>query len=277
MIVESVWKVLKRKDLAMFNRPRLDWVTHVVLTKIIPRVQSHLAHLRGDCRKGRPQALAEWQKDLKHDWVDMSRVDEHRSLEKELEWRRKPLNTKGRAERLADIESERLRPRGEYHTSTKKWTCSCPAYLISRFLLCKHLVRKANSKLQLVATQELMFFGTFQRRHYPPYYEIPGLHVKGRGGTPIELDAIEVVDLRDIVSIEDKVTDTALIQEEVCDSDSQQVNCSEEGPFEREPTPLNRGNEAGSALSPSSQSSSQPGILETRVCCKISHRVLPLI
>ncbi|KIJ32466.1 hypothetical protein M422DRAFT_89184, partial [Sphaerobolus stellatus SS14] len=105
MVVESLWKVLKRHDLIHFNRPRLDLVTHIVLNKILPRITLQLTELRGAWRKGRPQQLAAWQKDFKHDWVDMSKPDLQRSLEIELEWRKKPLKTKGRAERLADIES----------------------------------------------------------------------------------------------------------------------------------------------------------------------------
>ena len=56
------------------------------------------------------------------------------------------------------------------------WTCSCPAYLISRFLLCKHLVREANNKLSNKPLTDLKFFLNLRRHHYPPFYLIPGIH-----------------------------------------------------------------------------------------------------
>ena len=106
-----------------------------------------LAYVRGIRRVGRAKALASWQVDFKADWLDMSRTDEHRLVMKELKLRKTPANTKGRAERLAEIAEEEQRQSGTYHTNLQQWTCGCPAYLISRFLLCKHLVRLANTAL----------------------------------------------------------------------------------------------------------------------------------
>ncbi|KIJ33965.1 hypothetical protein M422DRAFT_783012 [Sphaerobolus stellatus SS14] len=164
---------------------------------------SQFAKSRGAWRKGRPQQLAAWQKDFKHDWVDMSKPDLQRSLEIGLEWQKKPLKTKGRAERLADIESDRARPRGIYHTDLTRWTCSCPAYLISRFLLCKHLVRKANEQLKLESKTSLKFFKQLRRQHYPPFYHIDGIH-PGNPVRPLPIPSSptshqeEIIDLRDV-------------------------------------------------------------------------------
>jgi hypothetical protein len=61
-------------------------------------------------------------------------------------------------------------------TDVQRWTCSCPAYLISRFLLCKHLVRIVNETLPDDPRTDLHFFLNLRRQHYLPYYLIPGIH-----------------------------------------------------------------------------------------------------
>jgi hypothetical protein len=45
MIVESLWKHLKHRELAHFNRPRLDLVTHIVLKHLLPRLCQTLADI----------------------------------------------------------------------------------------------------------------------------------------------------------------------------------------------------------------------------------------
>ena len=192
MVVESLWKHVKRRDLAQFNRPRLDLVTHIVITNVLPRVNRTLAYIRGIRRVGRAKALASWQVDFKADWLDMSCTDEHRLVMKELKLWKTPANTKGRAERLAEIAEEEQRQSGTYHTDLQQWTCSCPAYLISRFLLCTHLVRLANTALDNKPLTSLRFFFDLQRCHHPPYYSIPGIH-EFTSDTDAEDDAVEIL------------------------------------------------------------------------------------
>ncbi|KAG6815445.1 hypothetical protein H0H93_009804 [Arthromyces matolae] len=112
MIVESLWKNVKHRDLKDFNRPRLDLVTHVVLTSVLPRVKQTLDTVLGVRQIGRPTALAGWQEDFKKDWLEFSQCDELRLIKKELKWRRKPKNTKVCQERLAEIAEEETRPHG---------------------------------------------------------------------------------------------------------------------------------------------------------------------
>jgi hypothetical protein len=109
----------------------LDLVTHLVVTNVLPRVRRCIAYVRGLRQIGRAKALAGWQSDFKAKWVDLSKTDEHRLVEKELEWLQKPKKTKGHTERLAQIEEEKNRPNGTYITDVNRWTCSCPSYLIS--------------------------------------------------------------------------------------------------------------------------------------------------
>jgi len=193
MVVESLWRNLKHRNLQEFNRPRLDLVTHIIITDVLPRVRRTLDYVLDLRRAGRPKALASWQEDFRHDWIDMSRPDEYRLVEKQLDWLKKPKKTKGRTERLAELDEEEHRPRGKYLTEIDRWTCSCPAYLISRFLLCKHLVREANKILDNSPLDDLSFFFTLRRERYPPYYKIPGIHYeKDMEGSDEEVE-IQVV------------------------------------------------------------------------------------
>ncbi len=132
MIVESLWRHIKCRDLPQFNRPHLDLVTHVVLKYLLPRVNHKVAYLKDQRRFGRPRALTPWQSTFVQDWKSMSKPDELRSMEKELACLKDALRkAPARAERLAEIEAKRDRPRGTYHTLVERWTCSCPSYLIS--------------------------------------------------------------------------------------------------------------------------------------------------
>jgi hypothetical protein len=86
MTVESLWKNIKHRDLAEFNRPRLDLVTHVVIENVLPRALRVLDCVDGHHRVGQPHALAGWQTEMRKDWLDMSRCDEERLIARELEW-----------------------------------------------------------------------------------------------------------------------------------------------------------------------------------------------
>ncbi|KIJ31167.1 hypothetical protein M422DRAFT_783845 [Sphaerobolus stellatus SS14] len=86
------------------------------------------------------------------------------------------MKPKDRAERLAQLENKAERENGTYHTNIHHWTCSCPAYLISHFLLCKHLVRTANAHLGGAPLTDLRFFLNIQRHQLPPFYHIAGIH-----------------------------------------------------------------------------------------------------
>ncbi|KDR65421.1 hypothetical protein GALMADRAFT_81886, partial [Galerina marginata CBS 339.88] len=103
MVVENLWKHIKRRDLAQFNRPRLDLVTYLVISSVLPRVQLTLNEVLERRRIGRAKALAPWQTTFKRQWIDMSKSDEERLVQKELDIRRGNLKGKARDERLAQI------------------------------------------------------------------------------------------------------------------------------------------------------------------------------
>jgi hypothetical protein len=95
MIVESLWRHVKHRDLAQFNRPWLDLVVNIVFRSLLPRVKRTLDYVCGVHRVGRPQALAGWQVDAKAEWVDKSRSDEHQRVAKGLQLRKSTPNMKG--------------------------------------------------------------------------------------------------------------------------------------------------------------------------------------
>jgi hypothetical protein len=179
MIVESFWKSFKHGTLSRFSNPRVDLVTHLILTHVIGRIHFKLGYLLGDLRQGRPKPLAPWQKSLKQQWEDLSCSDEHRRAKKELSLlRSKPSSASGkklRTQRLDWIREESEGSSSQYKTSLTNWTCSCPSYLLSRFLVCKHLVRSANQQLGK-SNHGLRFFARLHRHHEVPFYRIPGIH-----------------------------------------------------------------------------------------------------
>lgn len=143
----------------------------------LPRLVDEMGLLLGKKRVGRPTALAGWQKDLRRDWIIfMSKSDAEQKVRRELAVRRSGLKGKAREERLAQIAADLQRMAGTYHTSIETWTCSCPAYLISRFLTCKHLVREAEKKIGS-KENDLGFFRNLRRNHHAPYFRIKGIHV----------------------------------------------------------------------------------------------------
>ncbi|KAI9479560.1 hypothetical protein BDB00DRAFT_879279 [Zychaea mexicana] len=54
----------------------------------------------------------------------------------------------------------------QYQPSVERWTCSCPAFLRSRFMICKHLARRSGSG-RIVAKQHFI-----QRQSIAPFVRI---------------------------------------------------------------------------------------------------------
>lgn len=175
MIAEGTFKQLKHIDLAYHNRPRLDHVVYIILHSFLPRLLDKLGLLLEKKRVGRPKGLAGWQKDLRRDWIFMSKSDAEQKVRRELAVRKSGLKGKARQDRLAQITADLTREAGTYFTSLEAWTCSCGAYLLSRFLTCKHLVRAAEVKIGS-QTNNLTFFRQLRREHRVPYYRIDGIH-----------------------------------------------------------------------------------------------------
>jgi MULE transposase domain len=125
MIVESHWRLIKRDYLYTFNKPRVDLLVWVLLSRLIPRCLAKYRQVF--CSRQR----ASWREDFKKIWRGCKN-------------RARNDNT-------------------TYLTNTTTWTCSCPAYLLNRFLLCKHLI-------QSIRPVTPNFFLETKRQRSPPFW-----------------------------------------------------------------------------------------------------------
>lgn len=107
MIVESHWRRIKHDYLHRFNRPRIDLVVWVLARNVIPQ---SIERMKAILSKNHRLGAAAWRKDFKRQWKTLKacKVDPQSLL--------------------------------NYHTNPCKWTCGCDAFLLSRFLICKHII-----------------------------------------------------------------------------------------------------------------------------------------
>jgi hypothetical protein len=113
MMIEAHWSRIKRVHLLHIPRPRLDQVLYVITENYCP------------------QLLYKWQKAL------IERVS-LLPYEKALlaEWNAIP----------EVIKKNGINP-DRYFTDEATWVCSCPSFLQSRFLMCKHLFQVLRSRI----------------------------------------------------------------------------------------------------------------------------------
>ena len=133
MIVESHWRRLKHDFLHQFNRPRIDLVAWILVTRVIPDTITRMQGIRSG---GNRTATAPWRKPFKKEWK----------------------NLQGKIMNPDNI--------NRYHTDPLKWVCACEAFITSRFLICKHLV---HCVLPFDNTAE--FFRNVQRRRTWPFWD----------------------------------------------------------------------------------------------------------
>ena len=133
MIVESHWRRLKHDYLHRFNRPRIDLVAWILVTRVIPDA---ILRMQGIRSGGHRIARASWRKSFKKQWK----------------------NLQGKV-----INPDSIR---RYHTDPLSMVCSCEAFLESRFFICKHLI---NCFLPLATPAE--FFRDVRRRRSCPFWD----------------------------------------------------------------------------------------------------------
>ncbi|KAI9064572.1 hypothetical protein FKP32DRAFT_1569691 [Trametes sanguinea] len=109
MIVEALWRGIKRLVLHLYNRPPIDLALYAIVTKALPPYRLVLDTLLMDPRAGRAPSLSHTQEDFKHAWERLQKV---------------PI-------------------KGRYTTDISRWTCDCGAQKYHSHLLCKHLVQAA--------------------------------------------------------------------------------------------------------------------------------------
>ena len=107
MMVESHWRRIKHDYLHQFNRPRIDLVAWILVTRTIPDV---ITHMRGIRSGGHRTTQASW---------------------------RKPFKKERKVLQLRDVDPG---SRQRYHTDPVRFVCTCEAFQDHRFLVCKHLV-----------------------------------------------------------------------------------------------------------------------------------------
>lgn len=138
MILESHWRKIKHDYLHRFNRPRIDLVVWILLTRSIP---DSLARMHALLKQDHRRAIASWRKAFKREWKKLASrtVDDFR----------------------------------RYHTDPAQWSCGCPYFLNSRFLICKHIVSCYEP-----VTDPINFYRGIQRQRVPPFWTHPSLTLR---------------------------------------------------------------------------------------------------
>ncbi|TCD59764.1 hypothetical protein EIP91_011523, partial [Steccherinum ochraceum] len=107
MMVEALWRNLKRLVLHQYNRPRVDLAVYAVVTKALPPYRLTLSQILRPIA-GRSKALSHTQEAMKKAWKRLLAV---------------PI-------------------KGTYTLDVSRWTCDCGSQKYHAYLLCKHLVQE---------------------------------------------------------------------------------------------------------------------------------------
>ncbi|ORX54575.1 hypothetical protein DM01DRAFT_1279332, partial [Hesseltinella vesiculosa] len=136
MMIEAHWRVLKRVHLHHINRPRLDYLVYIIISRQCGRL------IRSFNQKiATRQVLPEWEGQFRNEWKDL--------MSRPVQNNRYAL----------------------YQTDPASWVCGCPYFIHSRFLLCKHLVHRSrhlgNSQGHLTPRRYVI-----TRNHSAPYVKL---------------------------------------------------------------------------------------------------------
>ncbi|KAJ7197581.1 hypothetical protein GGX14DRAFT_374847 [Mycena pura] len=137
MICESHWRRIKHDFLHHFHSPRVDLLVWILVTKLAPTYYRKLDNLLIDT--GRYRELMFWRKTFKAEWRKAETRDVNEDREDHV-----------------------------YRPDVELWVCACPAFLVSRFMICKHLV-------QMVHRVPARFFQQAERSRTTPFWKHPDL------------------------------------------------------------------------------------------------------
>jgi hypothetical protein len=126
------WRRIKRGLLHHFHKPRLDLLVWVLVVKLTPTYYRKLDQMMVD--NGQYRELPSWRKAFKREWKKAAKTPIVM-----------PLNDK-------------------YRPHSRKWVCTCPHFITSHFLLCKHLV-------QSVLAVPPVFFLEVKRNRTTPFWK----------------------------------------------------------------------------------------------------------
>lgn len=152
------WRRIKHDFLHHFKMPRCDLLAWILVTKLAPFYYVKLDRLL--VQEGRYRELSSWRKNFKKQW--------------------KTLETRDITMPLNDA----------YRPDAHKWICTCPSFVTSRFLLCKHLV-------QSVHRVPPVFFLQVKRNRSTPFWRHENLRVLDENGQHVvqgEIDDSEIED-----------------------------------------------------------------------------------
>jgi hypothetical protein len=128
------WKLLKENWLHLWPKMRLDLLVWIMVDQIVPHYAAKMKLILEP--SGRARDRADWRDELKREW----RLCEEKETSPPDEF-----------------------PYLKYAPNPRTWTCSCPAFLISRFLICKHLI-------QLCHPVPATFFHEVKRNRTLPFW-----------------------------------------------------------------------------------------------------------
>jgi hypothetical protein len=130
------WRRIKKDFLHHFHKPRLDLLVWILIVKLAPVYYRKLDQMMSDT--GRYRELPSWRKEFKRIWKKLAMTP--------IEL---PINDK-------------------YRPNSHRWVCTCPSFVRSRFLVCKHLV-------QSVQPVPPLFFLEVKRNRTTPIWQHPTL------------------------------------------------------------------------------------------------------
>lgn len=182
MVVEALWRNLKRLVLHMYNRPRVDLAAYVLITQSIPPYRITLRKLLQPRDGGRPKTLTNMQVAFKRAWKRLSKSH----------------------------------IKGTYNTDLARWTCDCGSQKYHANLLCKHLVQAVGpidtSWWPLVTRYNVPPFYTVPINSViadPPQLNLDRPWLDGASDAEVDLMLdVETSSLPDITSSPDKASHT---------------------------------------------------------------------
>lgn len=141
MMIEAHWRVLKREFLLPFPRPRLDLLVWVITHQLLL-----MSRAKFDLKIINRRVPLEWEMEFCRAWKSLTR-------------------------KIA-ASSESADADQRYLPSLEKWTCGCPSFGKSRFMLCRHLVQRCNDNVRRRSSLFHAFQVYINRKDTRPYVAI---------------------------------------------------------------------------------------------------------